>query len=215
MGRRLKYDMPGPDWRRSLEEIQEKGWRELFEALPGESPTLVVEMGFGRGEFLLGQATRRQECAFIGIDYSRKRVLKFARRLARTEVFNIRLVEVTAENFVRTGLGDGCVDEFWINFPDPWPKARHARRRLLKSSFVVQLRRLLRPGGVVFAATDSPEYAAEIDLVLGEERGLENRYSSGWAHDVPGRMQTAYEKTWRAEGRTMYFFAYRRPEESE
>ena len=132
MSRRLKFDIPGVDWRRDLKEVAEQSLADLF-GVSGQ-PDLVVEIGFGRGEFLLESARDQPNRCFLGIDLSYKRVLKFARRLALTEVTNIRLVEALAENVIEEALPAGGVSEFWVNFPDPWPKARHARRRLFQSS---------------------------------------------------------------------------------
>ena len=208
MGRQLKYDIPGPDWRRGLDEIREKGWGELLDSLPGTGVPLVIDVGFGRGEFLVDQAACHADRAFIGVEYSKKRVLKFARRLARTELSNIRIVDAMAETFVREGLAPGSVDAFWINFPDPWPKARHARRRLVQPAFVALLADRLRPHGAVYVATDSRPYALQIHDCLSGEVRLVNRYASAWRADVEGRTPTAYEQAWRAEGRSMHFFAY-------
>jgi len=210
MSRRLQFDIPGVDWRRDLKEVAEQSLADLF-GVSGR-PDLVVEIGFGRGEFLLESAKDQPNRCFLGIDLSYKRVLKFARRLARTEVTNIRLVEARAESVIQEALPAGGVSEFWVNFPDPWPKARHARRRLFQSANMARLCDRLRPTGRLLAATDDVLYAEQIHLVLGAEPGWTNVYSRDWLDENPGRMQTAYEREWCAEGRRMHFFEYRKKE---
>ena len=91
MPRRLRTDLPGPDWRVSLEQLRDPGPDGIFPArLPRPVP-LVVDVGFGRGELLLWLACAEPGRAYLGIEYSGKRVLKMARRLARTEHDNVRL----------------------------------------------------------------------------------------------------------------------------
>ena len=206
MSRRLKFDIPGVDWRRDLKEIVEQSPADLFGVSGG--PDLVVEVGFGRGEFLVESAIEQPGRCFLGIELSYKRVLKLARRLSLTEVVNIRLVEARAEAVIREALSGGGVSEFWVNFPDPWPKARHARRRFFQPTTIARLSNRLRLGGRLFVATDDVLYAEQIHLVLAAEPGLTNAYSRNWLEEAPGRRQTAYEREWRADGRRMHFFEY-------
>ena len=156
MGRGLKYDIPGKDWRCSAGQIAGEGWQAAFapELLPPLH--LVVEIGFGRGEFLLALAEENPGVAFVGVEVSFKRVLKMARKVARAGLQNIRLIEGQGQVLVSELLEEASVQEFWINFSDPWPKARHARRRLSgrhdclgDDHLPAWLRGLLRPRRVV------------------------------------------------------------------
>jgi tRNA (guanine-N7-)-methyltransferase len=213
--RRLKYDIPGADWRlppeRVRERVRESGWPGIFAPDLGGPARLVVDVGFGRGEFLMGLARSEPDTGFLGIEVSVKRLLKMARRLARTELRNVRLVGCTAERVVGELLPEGSVSCFWINFPDPWPKKRHHRRRLIDAKFVGDLASRLQPGGVLYIATDHLEYAEVVGAVLAGEPLLENLYApEPFRVEVPGRPQTAYEVEWRAQGWPPRFFAYGR-----
>lgn len=210
MSRTLKTDIPGPDRRVTIEEAREKGWAALF--APDLSPPLrlVVELGFGRGEFLRGLAAAAPAAAHLGIDRSHRRVLKLARRIAPTEERNIRLIDARAEELVQGALAEASVSACWINFPDPWPKTRHQRRRLVQSDFVALLATRLLPGGELQVATDHVDYAEQIAAVLAAEPRLENALATPFVAEVPGRPCTAYEAMWRAEGRPLHFFTYRR-----
>jgi tRNA (guanine-N7-)-methyltransferase len=210
VSRTLKTDMPGPDRRVGLDDVREKGWAALFAPDVPEPLHLVVELGFGRGEFLRALAAAAPDVAHVGVDRSHRRVLKLARRIAKTEERNIRLVDATAEELVEGALAEASVATFWINFPDPWPKKRHHRRRLLQPGFVALLASRLAPGGELQAATDHADYAAQIDAVLAAEPCLENALATPFVAEVPGRLCTAYEAMWRAEGRALHFFTYRR-----
>ena len=202
--------MPGPDLRVNIEDVRAKGWAALFAPDVAAASPLVVEIGFGRGEYLRALAASAPEVAHVGVDLSRRRVFKMARRLAKTEEHNIRLVEARAEDLVRDALETAGVAAFWVNFPDPWPKKRHHRRRLLQPRLVAALADRLVPGGVLHAATDHAEYAEQIDDVLSSEPRLENAFGARWLPEVPGRLRTAYEEMWRAEGRALHFFQYQR-----
>ncbi len=194
----------------TLEEIREKGLPALFgPELSGAHP-LVVELGFGRGEFLRHLAAEAPGTAHLGVELSFKRVLKMSRRIAREGDPNIRLIEARAEEVVPE-LPDAGVAAFWINFSDPWPKKRHHRRRLVQPALVETLSRKLEPGGHLDIATDHVDYAEHIDAVLKAAPGLRNRlHPVPFAREMPGRRHTAYEDEWRAEGRPLHFFCYAR-----
>ncbi len=204
--------MPGPDRRVSVEDVRAKGLEAIF--APDLEPPLrlVVDLGFGRGEFVRQLAAEAPETAHLGVELSKKRVFKLARRLARTEGEggNLRLIEATAEEVTREALPDASVDTFWINCPDPWPKRRHHPRRMIQPAFAALLARRLRPGGVLEVATDHAAYARWIDQVLRAEPSLANRWDEPFLHEVPGRIQTGYERDWRAMGRSLHFFRYAR-----
>jgi tRNA (guanine-N7-)-methyltransferase len=134
-----------------------------------------------------------------------------ARKVARAELENVRLVEARAEVLVSDCLERASVREFWINFSDPWPKAAHAPRRLIQSPFIRSVAQALEPAGVVHIATDDVPYSEQIDDVLSGEPLLENLHAPRpFASEVPGRPATSYEMGWREEGRPLHFFDYRR-----
>jgi tRNA (guanine-N7-)-methyltransferase len=228
MPRRLKLDIPGPDRRVTPGDVLAKGWAELFatqapeghaqraagERSPraGAAPLrMVLEIGFGRGEFLIDLAQRAPAVAHVGVEISRKRVLKQARRLAKSEIANVRLVHGTGEQALADLVGPASLEAVWINFSDPWPKKRHHRRRLVQAPLVAAVANRLKRGGMLHVATDDVPYAEHIDAVLAAESQLENAFAPArWLADVPGRMPTGYELEWRAEGRPLHFFAYQR-----
>ncbi len=209
MGRALKYDIPGEDWRRSVDELAGHGWASLF-GEPGMPVRPVVEIGFGRGEFLLELAGKHPDQAFVGVEVSFKRVLKMARRLARSGLRNVRLIEGRGQVVLGPACEPASVSEIWINFSDPWPKEKHARRRLFQAPFVADLARVLVASGPLHVATDDASYARQIGALLEAEPGLENRFApEPYRREVPGRLHTAYEESWREAGRALHFFEYR------
>ncbi|NNL65369.1 MAG: tRNA (guanosine(46)-N7)-methyltransferase TrmB [Myxococcales bacterium] len=211
MARRLKTDLAGVDRRVLPETVREQGWPRLFAPDLPDPKRFVVEIGFGRGEFLLALAEAAPDTAFVGVELSHKRLVKMARRLARLELSNVRLLEARGELVVSELLAPGSVDELWVNFSDPWPKRRHFDRRLIQPEFVAAVARCLTAGGLLQVATDDPGYAEWIDRILPAAPGLENAHAPApHLREVPGRMQTAYEREWRQRGRTPFFWTYRR-----
>jgi tRNA (guanine-N7-)-methyltransferase len=211
VGRGLKYDFAGPDFRVAAEDLGGEGLAKLFAPDVPAPLHLTVDLGCGRGELLLALAEAEPGAAFLGVEHSFKRVLKLARRLARTPLRNVRLVQSTAESIVGERLADESVRAFWINFPDPWPKKRHQRRRLVQPAFLRVLARKLAPGGTLHVATDHADYAAAIAEVLAAEPLLENPFApDAWRSEPPERPPTAYELEWRAQGRACRYFTRRR-----
>jgi tRNA (guanine-N7-)-methyltransferase len=211
MARRLKTDIPGIDRRITVDQIITEGWPGIFAADLAKPLPLVVELGFGRGEFLVELARAAPDVAHVGVEISRKRVLKMARRVARLQLSNIRLVHGLGELVVRDALPEASVRALWINFSDPWPKKRHHRRRLIQRQLLEEIGSRLAAGGVLHIATDDVPYARHIDALLREQDTLENRYAPDpWRSEVPGRPATAYELAWRAEGRPLHFWAYQK-----
>ena len=211
MPRNRKTEIPGVDRRVTLDEIREKGWDAIFSPQLEAPLRLVVEIGFGRGEYLLQLAQAAPDVAHLGIEVSHKRALKMARRVARADVRNVRLVCEPGERVLGEALCDGSVECLWVNFPDPWPKKRHHKNRLLQAPIVRQMAKRLRPGGLLNVATDHAEYASQIHGALRSETLLENLNApEPYLAEVPGRLHTAYEDMWRQQGRTLYFFSYRR-----
>jgi tRNA (guanine-N7-)-methyltransferase len=228
MSRSLRYDIPGDDPRLLLVDVLASGWDAAFAKARGEGEApgdvrggrrpRVLEIGFGRGEFLLDLAVQSPEVDFVGIEVSYKRTLKMARKVARAGLRNVRLLEARAQVVLPRLFAPGSLETVWLNFSDPWPKKRHAHRRLVQPAFVADVARVLASGGLFQVATDDVRYAAQIDAILRAEPALVNHYAP-WPYlaEVPGRRRTGYEAQWRAADRPLHFFAYAarpRPETS-
>lgn len=211
MARSLNYEIPGTDRRSDVLKLAEIGFDGLFSADLDSPKERVLEIGFGRGEFLLEMAAKRPRSAFLGIEVSFKRVLKMARKVGRAGLGNVRLIEARGEVVLSDLIPANSLDEIWVNFSDPWPKDRHARRRVIRPEFVENAAKSLVAGGLLHVATDDVSYAHQIAETLGAEVLFENAFSpDAWLPEVPGRVQTGYEIDWRAAGRPLHFFASRR-----
>jgi tRNA (guanine-N7-)-methyltransferase len=207
VSRTIRREIIGSDWRVWPEEVRRSGWPRLFGRSPAAPLRLHVDIGFGDGAFLFALARQDPDRAVVGIELSFKRVLKVAQRLARSDLRNVRLLGVDAAWAVREAFDDESVESFSINFPDPWPKRCHQRRRLVEPSFVGELARRLKVGGSLHVVTDAPEYAAAIRAALDGDDRLEEIGTKSESHgERRGLPPTRFERTWAAQGRPCFAF---------
>lgn len=135
----------------------------------GNGNPVEVDVGCGKGRFLLARASSFPETNFVGIDRQYSRVRKVARKASRAGLANIRMLRIEATYAIEHMLPDGSVSAFYVLFPDPWPKRRHHRRRIFNEAFMDVLFRKLRPGGLVHAATDHDDYCEAIQMLFRDD----------------------------------------------
>lgn len=174
------------------------------------APRIVLEIGFGRGELLMDLAEARPEQRFLGVEVSRKRAVKVARRIERRGLPNCFVLHAPAQYALERLLPAASVEECWICCPDPWPKKRHHKRRLIQRPFLDQLARVLAPGALLHVSTDDPGYAEWMAQVLEAAPGFENVHApERFSRLPPARRSTAYEEEWVGLGRELAYFEYR------
>jgi len=139
-------------------ELPRFAWR-LGEDPRAQGREAWLEIGFGGGEHLAEQAARRPEVLLIGAEPFVNGVASAVRHLHDRDLANVRLHQGDARELV-AALPEDSVDRVFILFPDPWPKTRHHKRRLIQPEVIAELARVLRPGGRLRFATDWRDYAA-------------------------------------------------------
>ena len=174
-------------------------WAELF----GRPTPVDVEIGAGKGRFLLQLALDHPERSFLGVERAHKYHAMLCHRAGRRGVTNVRMLRTTAEDLLFRLLAPASVANLYVLFPDPWPKKRHHKRRLITPEVVDAMRRALEPGGRLFVKTDHPEYAGVIEDVLAR--------ASGWAVCDPTAVfsrlpLTGFEVKYLQEGRPIRAF---------
>jgi tRNA (guanine-N7-)-methyltransferase len=137
-----------------------------FVLLFGRSGPLHIEIGSGKGTFLLNQARTLPGDNFLGIEWARKYYRFAVDRIGRWGLKNVRIIRTDAAAFIADFVPDNCVDCFHIYFPDPWPKKRHHKRRFVCSANLEHLIRCLKPAGQLRIATDHADYFEQIKTVL-------------------------------------------------
>ena len=182
--------------------------RQVF----GRSGPVVLDIGFGDGEALVAQARAQPETLFLGSEVYRPGVGALLRALERTGADNVRVFLADAWQVLTQALPDASLDGVQIFFPDPWPKRRHRKRRLIQPAFADLLARKLKPGGWLHLATDWPDYAVHMAVVLDTHPAFRNANPAGGPHPPARarRRETKFERKARAEGRQAQDFFYRR-----
>lgn len=144
-----------------------------FTALFGRNGAVHVEIGCGRGAFLLNQALNYPQINFLGVEWASRFYRYAVDRMGRWNITNVKIIRTEAASFLEKYIADGCVDCFHIYFPDPWPKIRHRRRRFFNEANLIQMVRCLKNGGTIQAATDDADYFEQIQNLIAARTDLE------------------------------------------
>ena len=183
-----------------------------FSKIFGRKAAVHIEVGSGKGTFLVNQAVFRPEINFLGIEWANK-YYKFAvDRVGRRAMGSVRIVRTEAALFIAENVGDETVDCIHIYFPDPWPKKRHHKRRFLCTANVEQFHRCLKNGGLVNIATDHQEYFQWMGEVFD---GFKDRFEKTDFVKPAGANEnenagTNFERKYLKENRTIYTTAFRK-----
>jgi tRNA (guanine-N7-)-methyltransferase len=182
---------------------------DLRETFDDPSRPLVVEIGSGIGEATASLAAARPSCNIVAFEVWHPGVAQTFLRLEEQGVENVRMISVDAVWSMEHLIAEEQVAELWTFFPDPWPKKRHHRRRLVGPDFAHLAATRLEPGGLWRLATDWPEYAEQMVEVLDAEPLLENSYD-GPAPRWDERPVTRFERRGLRAGRPITDLTYRR-----
>ena len=172
----------------------------------GRRAPLVVEIGCGVGEATGVLAAARPGCDVLAIEVWLPGVAASLAEVAAAGAENVRFCSVDAVWSLTHLVAPGGLEELWTFFPDPWPKARHHKRRLVDADFAALVASRLRPGGVWRLATDWADYADQMLRVLDAEPALEGGRVERWAE----RPVTKFERKGLAVGRDIVDLAYTR-----
>ncbi len=159
----------------------------------GNTNPIVIEIGFGMGDATAKLAKAHPEINYIGIEVHRPGVGKLLGEIKRLELKNLYIIEYDALEVLNTMVGDNSVNGFHIFFPDPWPKKRHHKRRMIQRPRTNLLAQKLAPGGYLYFVTDWLEYAEFALEELNQTAHLKNKYN-GFAEPQEWRMQTKFER---------------------
>ncbi len=180
-----------------------------FHLLFGRHAPRVLEIGFGMGETTAAIAQARPDDDFIGIEVHGPGVGSLLKRVAELGLSNVRVIQHDAVEVVAAMIAPESLAGIHVFFPDPWPKKRHHKRRLLKPDFIGELTRRLAPGGYLHVATDWEEYAHEVLASLAAEPRLANTVD-GFASRPGYRPLTKFETRGLKLGHGVWDMIFRR-----
>lgn len=159
----------------------------------GNTNPIVIEIGFGMGDATAKLAKANPDINYIGIEVHRPGVGKLLSEINRLELKNLYIIEHDALEVLEDMVGDNSVNGFHIFFPDPWPKKRHHKRRLVQRPRTNLFAQKLAPGGYIYFVTDWYEYAEFALEELNQTDMIKNKYQ-GFAEPQPWRAQTKFER---------------------
>ncbi|HYO85629.1 MAG TPA: tRNA (guanosine(46)-N7)-methyltransferase TrmB [Dermatophilaceae bacterium] len=179
----------------------------------GRASDVVVEIGTGTGEAILAAAQGDPEADHLGVEVYRPGLARTVRAAQRAGLGNLRMIEADARALLARALPDGSLAEVRVFFPDPWPKPRHHKRRLVDGPLLADVARLLRPGGAALLATDWPDYAKQIRDAARRQPTLVDldpaeTVSAGRSRQV--RPVTKFEQRAARDGRSVCELRFRR-----
>jgi len=158
----------------------------------GRTAPRILEIGFGMGETTATIAQRHPENDYLGIEVHGPGVGGLLQRVAALGLKNVRVVQHDAVEVLQQMIAPAALDGVHLFFPDPWPKKRHHKRRLLQPAFAALLASRMKPGAYIHAATDWEDYATQMLEVLSAETSLKNA-AAGFAERPAARPQTKFE----------------------
>lgn len=175
----------------------------------GRAAPKVLEIGFGMGEATASIAQAHPEIDYLGVEVHTPGVGSLLRRLAALGLTNVRIIQHDAAEVVEHMIGERALDGVHVFFPDPWPKKRHHKRRLLQPTFVETLARRMKAGAILHVATDWEDYAQQVLAVLSAEPLLENT-APGFAPRPLVRPLTKFEGRGLKLGHRVWDVVFRR-----
>lgn len=202
-----------PAQRRALEELWPRYGLDAGDApfdfirIFGRRAPVVLEIGFGDGEALAATATAHPQNDYVGIEVHRPGVGALLRRLAEQNLTNVRVMVADAKEVLTARVPDGSLAAVHLFFPDPWPKQRHHKRRLVQPDFAALVAGKLAPGGYFHVATDWQDYAEHVAAVLARTPGMVEDAARA---DFFARPPTRFERRGRRLGHAVRDLVYRR-----
>jgi len=180
-----------------------------FRSLFGNERTVELEIGTGKGRFLLAQAEARPEVNFLGVEWSLKYLRVTKDRAERRGLWNVRLFRADARHVLQALVPDSSIARVHVYCPDPWPKKRHRKRRIFSPVALAHIERILVPGGYLDLSTDVREYFEEIRQMARSRAALCEAEDPLFPHEsAQGR--TSYEAKYLEAGRPIHRACYAR-----
>lgn len=169
----------------------------------GNSQPLNVEIGTGNGDFILHSAINRHEENFLGFEIVKQLILKTAKKVTNNNLKNVRLIHYDATFFIKM-FKHNSIKHVYVNYPDPWPKRRHHKRRLITLDFLTLIYNKLEQNGLLYIVTDVEDYAMSImNKVL--QSPFNSVYESTYINYLDDYFETKYYRKFSKNNKTFFF----------
>jgi tRNA (guanine-N7-)-methyltransferase len=182
-----------------------------FKQLYLNDAPLLLEVGFGMGASLAHLAEKCPDWNFLGVDIHQPGIGALLATLHHKQLNNVRVIEHDAVEVIKQSIPSSTLDMIQILYPDPWPKRRHHKRRLIQKSFIDLIVDRLKPGGLLYIATDWQNYANHIESILAQSPLLKQRNPDTIEHPVMNiELSTKFEKRGKKLGHTIFKFLFQK-----
>lgn len=184
-------------------------WETLFNQEKGTPFKVAIEYCSGNGLWIANRAKKNPETLWVAVEKRFDRARKIWLRSFRENLFNLFVVCGEGVAFSRHYVEKGSVSEVFVNFPDPWPKKRHAKHRLIRKEFIEELEKILKKGAKATFVTDDSDYALEMLELFGKTQAMAPllptpHFTTSW--DEYG--SSYFDDLWKKKGRNIHYLPY-------
>jgi len=182
-------------------------WSEIF----GNNNPIALEIGCGVGDFVLQMATLHPNLNFIALDFYNKGCIKTCKRIDKSDLTNVRVLRAEARSFIEACIPAESLRMVIINCPDPWPKLRHRKRRLVNTGFVAYLSEFMAQNADFYFATDFIDYGLDVAEFMDIQQGFANQLApDNFRHHLEGYPVSKYMRRFLDMGQPIYYVHYRK-----
>lgn len=198
-----------PDYYAHYDKFTFPGWQS--DALFGNDNPVVVEYCSGNGTWIAAKAQQQPHINFVAVEKRFERVRKIWSKIKNHNLLNLIVVCGEACTTTTHYFPTQSIQEAYINFPDPWPKNRHAKHRLVHPAFLDQVQRVLKPEGAIHLATDDIVYSDSAIEQFDQHPGFTFGYPAPYyINDLPGFGGSFFEDLWRSQGREIRYHRFQK-----
>jgi len=183
-------------------------WKTIF----GNDNPVIIEYCTGNGTWLAEKAKDPSK-NWIAVEWRFERVRKIWSKMKNLSLANLLIISGEAQTFTREYLPESSIDGVYINFPDPWPKDKHAKNRLFQHPFIDQLARVVKTDGTVTVVTDDPAYSQQIAQEMLKHPAWQSIFPAPYfITEWEGYGTSYFDALWRGKGKAIHYFQFRRIE---
>jgi len=181
------------------------------EEIFGNNNSSALEIGFGEGEFIADVAANNPDWNYLGIEIKYFRYKKALKLVINQNISNIKLIHFDADLAVEQVFAPNIFDKVYINFPDPWPKDRHKKHRIINYNFLDNLFNIMKEQGIVEFTSDHLDYVTHTIEHFDSHNKFTNIYEKkGYSHSIENRTQTKFEKEFLNKKKQIYYLSFKK-----
>lgn len=201
--RRMKHPH---GWSRQIRPLHEPG--EFITKSVLQADPLAMEIGCGHGNFMEKTARENPDCHYIGIENVHLFAVTAAERVEKAGLTNVLILNQDANRVLQEIMPENSLDKIYIMYPDPWPKNRHEKRRLIRKSTYTRYNEVLKPNGIIDIWTDAPAW---VDLSLPYLEKLPGNVSKEEVSEDISKLRTLFERKAKSKQHPIFHIEYRKP----